>query len=126
MGSSVRGVGASFWCLVAAPSSAQHRRHCLRCRISDTLRGPRSVQEALPMKNPAQLWLVLLLPGWLPAQEHTSLKGHRDCITSLAFSPDGRTLASASYDGTVKLWEVLTGQERVTLRGHQDRVFSVA
>jgi hypothetical protein len=44
----------------------------------------------------------------------------------VAFSPDGRRLASASYDGTVKLWDADTGQEVLTLRGHSGRVTSVA
>jgi WD40 repeat protein len=43
----------------------------------------------------------------------------------VAFSPDGRTLASASWDDTVKLWHPRTGKERATLRGHTDEVRSV-
>jgi WD40 repeat protein len=44
----------------------------------------------------------------------------------VAFSPDGRLLASGSDDHTVKLWDVETGQEVRTLRGHTDWVWSVA
>jgi WD40 repeat protein len=47
-------------------------------------------------------------------------------IWGVAFSPDGTTLASASWDGTVKLWDVDTGQELSTIRGHVDPVKSVA
>jgi WD40 repeat protein len=59
------------------------------------------------------------------AEPWATLKGHR-WVTSLAFSPDGRTLASGDYVGTIKLWEVLTGRERATLVGHTCRVVALA
>ena len=40
--------------------------------------------------------------------------------------PDGQRLASASYDGTVRIWEVATGKQLVTLKGHTSFVLSVA
>ena len=40
---------------------------------------------------------------------------------SVAFSPDGKTLASGSEDKTIKLWDVATGKEQATLKGHTDR-----
>jgi WD40 repeat protein len=43
-----------------------------------------------------------------------------------AFSPNGKTLATASWDGTVKLWHVPTRQELLTLRGSGEVIWSVA
>ena len=53
-------------------------------------------------------------------------EGHAGGIRALAFSPDGRLLASGSEDHTVKLWEAPTGREAGTLRGHSDWVESIA
>jgi WD40 repeat protein len=44
-----------------------------------------------------------------------------EVTTSLAFSPDGRTLVSGGSTGTVRLWEVATGKEIMALRGEQDQ-----
>jgi serine/threonine protein kinase len=57
-----------------------------------------------------------------------TLKGHKDAVFSIAFSPDSETIASASgfWDKTIKLWDVKTGQEIYTLKGHKDGVRSIA
>ena len=54
-----------------------------------------------------------------------TLEGHGNLVTSVCFSPDGRWLASGSYDGTVRLWDVETGACVRTLQGHGDFVTSV-
>ena len=52
--------------------------------------------------------------------------GHTSQVLSVAFSPDGSIVASASWDGTVRLWDVATGSNTATLLGHTDWVNSVA
>jgi Tol biopolymer transport system component len=54
------------------------------------------------------------------------LRGHTTTVISIAFSPDGQTVASASSDKTVRLWDTATGTELTVLRGHTDSVMSVA
>ena len=58
-------------------------------------------------------------------REVATLKGHRDRVWSVTFSPDGKFLASGSWDNTVKVWEVGSWREVATLKGHEDRVYSV-
>jgi WD40 repeat protein len=55
-----------------------------------------------------------------------ALHGHAQGIGCVAFSPDGKTLATASRDHTVKLWDRASGREIATLKGHRDPVCSVA
>ncbi len=54
------------------------------------------------------------------------LIGHTRKVTSIAFSPDGTTLASGSRDGTVRLWDVITGLPITVLKGHPTYVKCVA
>ena len=53
------------------------------------------------------------------------LTGHTGKVRSVAFSPDGKTLASTSEDETVRLWDVQTGVLKRTLVGHEAWVLSV-
>ena len=55
-----------------------------------------------------------------------SLGGHLDTLSCVSFSPDGTKLASASFDKTVRLWEVKTGKVLHAFTGHSDFVYAVA
>lgn len=48
-----------------------------------------------------------------------SVQAHRGRVSGLAFSPDGRRIASASWDGTAKIWDAATGELLCTLRNAQ-------
>jgi WD40 repeat protein len=58
--------------------------------------------------------------------QYVTLIGHTGSVTSLAFTPDGKILASGSYDKTIKLWDVMTEKEIRTLPGHSASVMSVS
>lgn len=55
-----------------------------------------------------------------------TLSGHQDTVWSVALSPDGKTLATAGRDKTVRLWDIQTGEQLAVLTGHSKDVNSVA
>ncbi len=55
-----------------------------------------------------------------------TMTGHENRINSVAFTPDGKTLASGSDDQTLRLWDVATHKQLAVLRGYHDWVNSVA
>jgi WD40 repeat protein/DNA-binding SARP family transcriptional activator len=67
--------------------------------------------------------IVLLRPD---GGDRLVLRGHRGVVRGVAFSPDGDHVASASDDGTVRLWSAASGSLERTLRGHGESVTSVA
>jgi len=61
-----------------------------------------------------------------PSRELVILNGHRERIFSVDFSPDGKLLASAGDDLTIKLWETSNWRETASLTGHGQQIRSVA
>ncbi|EED23321.1 G-protein beta WD-40 repeats containing protein, putative [Talaromyces stipitatus ATCC 10500] len=66
------------------------------------------------------------LPSWIYTYPRFTLEGHKESVTSMAFSSDEKLLASGSRDMTIQVWDTTTGAWQRTLRGHTDAICSVA
>ena len=73
-------------------------------------------------RAPGEVWVFDAATG----QRISTLPHHTSSVVAVAFHPNGKRIASASLDRTIKLWETETGQEVLTLRGHKSGVLSVA
>jgi hypothetical protein len=54
------------------------------------------------------------------------LRGHEDVVFSISWRPDGKRLASASFDKTIRIWDVDAAKVEQTFTGHSDVVYAVA
>jgi len=54
-----------------------------------------------------------------------TLRGHTDVVSDVVFSPDGKRIATSSWDKTAKVWDATSGQLMLTMIGHTDKVSGV-
>lgn len=79
-------------------------------------------------------WKLSSLPNTLATTSKSSLitqpirsiKGHSGWVYAVAISPDGKTLVSGGYDGTIKIWNLHTGELLNSIKGHDDAAESLA
>ncbi len=91
------------------PSS---QTHPLQSNIPQAYQPP--VMPKLPLAPPPQSNLLFVC------------RGHTSRVTAVAWSPDGRRIATASYDKKVRIWNATTGSAMLTYRGHAGRVNALA
>src|SRR5882672_472882 len=98
----------------ARKAGAQVRRRRLRLRVGV------AIGSVLVVAYAAAMLLPIMLAKWFlpPDSSMRTFRGHSKDVTQVAFSPDGRTALSGSWDDTVRLWEVATGKELHTFKGH--------
>jgi WD40 repeat protein len=76
-----------------------------------------SPRKILPNPTVGDSWRLITLWDVTAGKERATLAGHKDGISSLAFSADGTLIVSGGYDQTVRLWQAVSGKEVATLDG---------
>jgi hypothetical protein len=74
---------------------------------------------------PTALAVRALIAALVVSPVRAVLRGHDDGVLAIAWSPDGRRLATGSSDRTVRIWDTSSGSELAVLRGHGDWVRAV-
>ena len=108
-------------------------RQALQVRVENRPQSAAAFKSAFldPAVSIAEDMVDLDSPTSLPSEPATvilrdTMRGHAARVLSVAFHPNGLTLASSSADHTVRLWDMATGTLWKTLAGHREAVHSVA
>ncbi|MEH1931235.1 protein kinase domain-containing protein [Nostoc sp.] len=112
-----RTYGKCYWC---------DRSIKLGIDIFPGLFRPKQAAVAVSTSQPEAFAADKIIENVATVGRIHTLQGHSNSVYSLAFSPDGKIIASGSFDKTIKLWNVGTGREIYTLQGHSSYVNSVA
>ena len=100
-------------------------------RLLRRMRGRGTVQGWERESYDGLVWMAEGLDGEAPGlgervEHRATLAGHTSIVLCLAFSPDGRVLASGGWDNTVRLWGMPEGEPLKSLEGHTDHVTCLA
>ncbi|MCG8418648.1 MAG: hypothetical protein MJE77_11970, partial [Proteobacteria bacterium] len=96
-----------------------------RLEDSDPTRAASLLREA-PRRSLSDDWRNLAVALRERALARAVLHGHTDEVMHARFSPDGSRVATASHDGTVRVWNVAGANDPVVLAGHQKAIKSLA
>jgi WD40 repeat protein len=116
--------------VVCETGTGRELRSCAWCETTGADHGPGEVLAVSPDGT-----LVTALGGEqhqvvrlvsVDALRERRLEGHQGSVRRAIFAADGRTLATAGDDGTIRLWEVATGKERLCLSGHEGCINALA
>ncbi|MDE0686274.1 MAG: hypothetical protein OXI63_25385 [Candidatus Poribacteria bacterium] len=110
---------ANLWDVATSTHKKTSREYEDYANVS--INGDGSILVNIDNKND-----YIRLLDFITGEENKRLRGHTKKVESVAFSPDGHTLASGSSDKTVRLWDVATGKHKKTLKGHRKSINSVA
>ncbi|WP_413168085.1 WD40 repeat domain-containing protein [Capilliphycus salinus ALCB114379] len=102
--------------------------YCPHPQNPDNNRYYQSTAEILAdLRSPAKFNEVYTsLNPWENTNGVRTLTGHLDSVKSVSFSPDNRTLASGSFDKTIRLWNLETQTEMARLQGHFGWIMAIA
>lgn len=94
--------------------------------VHDLELSPDGKQLAVGGGEPSQTGTVVLYDATTPARPGLKLAGHSDVVYALAWSADGKRVATASFDKTVKVWDLPATTPTFTVKDHTDAVLAVA